>query len=61
MIVFRALTIAGLVLAAVAPSRAQDYPARPVTIVVPTGRAAAWRWWRGSSRQSLSSGSASRL
>ena len=37
MVVFRALAIAGLVLAAVIPSRAQDYPARPVTIVVPTG------------------------
>ena len=37
MIVFRTLAIAGLILAAVAPSRAQDYPARPVTIVVPTG------------------------
>ena len=29
--------IAGLVLAGAMPSRAQDYPARPVTIVVPTG------------------------
>ena len=37
MVVFRALAIAGLLLAAVIPSRAQDYPARPVTIVVPTG------------------------
>ena len=39
MIVVRAaaLAIAGLVLAAGTPARAQDYPARPVTIVVPTG------------------------
>jgi tripartite-type tricarboxylate transporter receptor subunit TctC len=34
----RAVTlIVGLILAAGAPARGQDYPARPVTIVVPTG------------------------
>ena len=38
MIVVRALAlIAGLVLAAGPLAHAQDYPARPVTIVVPTG------------------------
>ena len=38
MMIARAFTlIAGLLLATGAPSRAQDYPTRPVTIVVPTG------------------------
>ena len=37
MIVVRVLALIALVLAAGAPCRAQDYPARPVTIVVPTG------------------------
>jgi tripartite-type tricarboxylate transporter receptor subunit TctC len=37
MIVVRAVTLIAFLLAAGAPSRAEDYPTRSVTIVVPTG------------------------
>jgi tripartite-type tricarboxylate transporter receptor subunit TctC len=37
MVLVRALTMAALLSAPLAPATAQDYPTRPVTIVVPTG------------------------